>query len=71
MIISAARITALPKLFSDPMPEVYVTLANGEEKFLFEFYPDEINFNSSEFIGLTEQQAHHLKFIKDKSFLQS
>ena len=54
----------------DPMPEVKVQFNNGEEKKLFEFYPDEISFEESEFVGLTEESARRLKFKKDKKFLK-
>jgi hypothetical protein len=55
----------------DPMPEVKVQLSNGEEKILFSFYPDEISFKESEFIGLTEESARRLKFDRDKRYIQS
>jgi hypothetical protein len=55
----------------DPMPEVKVQFNNGDEKTLFEFYPDEISFKESEFIGLTEESARRLKFEKDKRYIQS
>jgi hypothetical protein len=55
----------------DPMPEVKVQFDNGNEKSLFRFYPDEISFNESEFIGLTEESARRLKFEKDKRYIQS
>jgi len=71
MVITSARITAMPKDFFDPMPQVHATLENGKEEFLFEYYPDEISFSASEFVGLTIEQAKHLKFQKDKKFLQS
>lgn len=71
MKIKSARITAMPKSLFDPMPQVWVTMENGEEQFLFEYYPDEISFTSNEFVGLTIEEAHHLKFKKDKDFLQS
>jgi hypothetical protein len=44
---------------------------DGSEKTLFEFYPDELSFTESEFIGLTEDQAHELKMEKDIQYLQS
>ncbi len=66
--ITAARITEQPKSFFDPMPKVFVTI-NGEEEFLFEYYPDEISFRESEFVGLTRPEAIHLKFKKDRDFL--
>ena len=55
----------------DPMPQVNVKFNNGFEKTLFEFYPDEISFKESEFIGLTEESARRLKFEKDKRYIQS
>jgi len=69
--IIKARITAMPKSMFDPMPEVKVELDNGEKKTLFSYYPDEISFVASEFVGLTEAEGHRLKFNKDKSYLQS
>ena len=71
MKITSARITAMPQSFFDPMPQVHVTLENGKEEFLFEYYPDEISFSASEFVGLTIEESRHLKFVKDKKFLQS
>jgi hypothetical protein len=71
MKIISARITAMPKSLFDPMPQVYVTLEDGTEQFLYEYYPDEISFSPSEFVGLTIDEAKHLKFIKDRNYLQS
>jgi hypothetical protein len=71
MKIISCTITAQPKSFFDPMPKVIVTLEDGTTKELFEYYPDEISFTESEFIGLTEDEARHLKFVKDKRYLQS
>jgi hypothetical protein len=61
----------IPEGMFDPMPKVNVRLSNGEERTLFKFFPDEISFNESEFIGLTEESAYRLKFEKDKKFIQS
>jgi len=61
----------MPEGMSDPMPKVKVQFDNGEEKTLFEFYPDEISFSENEFIGLTEESAHRLRFEKDKKYIQS
>jgi len=70
--IVESRITQMPTSLFDPMPQVFVKLDGEEsEQLLFEFYPDEISFNSKEFIGLTLSEARHLKFKKDKDFLQS
>lgn len=71
MKITSARITPMPKSLFDPMPEVFVTLENGEEVALFSYYPDEISFTPNEFVGLTIEEARHLKFKKDKAYLTS
>ena len=71
MRITSARITAMPKSLFDPMPQVHITLEDGKEQFLFDYYPDEISFTPSEFVGLTIEEARHLKFKKDKQYLQS
>lgn len=71
MKIISARITKMPKDFFDPMPQVFVTTKDGEEHYLYEYYPDEISFRSNEFIGLSLSDAKNLKFIKDKQYLQS
>lgn len=72
MTITKARITAMPKDFCDPMPKVMVVLeGETEEQELFEYYPDEISFNSDEFIGLTLDEARSLKGKKDRDYLRS
>jgi len=70
--IISARITEMPKSFFDAMPKVMVVY-EGEvnESPLYEYYPDEISFTPDEFIGLTQAEAIHLKFKKDKKYLQS
>lgn len=73
--ITAARITELPKTFSDPIPKVFVKFSNNteetEEVELFDYFPDEISFTTDEFIGLTRGQALELKECKDRAYLQS
>jgi hypothetical protein len=61
----------MEQVMFDPMPKVKVQFNDGVEKTLFEFYPDEISFEESEFIGLTEESARRLKFEKDKRYIQS
>lgn len=69
--ITKARITELPRIISDPLPEVWITLLDGTEKMLFTYYPDEISFLESDFVGLTEDEARLLKFGRDRAYLQS
>ena len=74
--IIKARITAMPRPMTlegmfDPMPQVYVTTDDNVEQFLFEYYPDEISFTDSEFVGLTIDQARDLKRKKDVNYLKS
>ena len=75
MKITSAIITAMPRPMPlgmfDPMPEVVATFEDGSSKTLFSYYPDEISFRASEFLGLTEPEAMALRHRKDVSFLQS
>lgn len=71
MKIVKAHITKMPRSYFDPMPRIYVELEDGSTELLFEYYPDEISFTEKEFIGLTVEEARHLKFKKDKDYLQS
>lgn len=69
--IVRARITSFPKQLGDPLPEVWVILADGTEKLLFTYYPDEIGFTESDLVGLTEDEARTLKFGRDRSYLRA
>jgi hypothetical protein len=69
--IVSATISAMPKSLFDPMPRVTATFEDGTEKFLFSYYPDELSFRPSEFVGLTYDQARNKKFVKDRAYLQS
>lgn len=50
---------------------VEVILEGGaeEKEELFTYYPDELSFNPSEFIGLTLEEAAELKLKKDLKYL--
>ena len=69
--IVAATIGPMPFGILDPMPTVTVTFEDGQVKELFWFYPDELSFTESEFIGLTEEEAKALRFQKDIAYLRS
>ena len=75
MRITSATITPMPRPMPegmfDPMPEVIATFGDGSSKSLFAFYPDEVSFRVSEFVGLTEEGAHSLFQQRDRSYLRS
>jgi hypothetical protein len=75
MKITSAFITPMPRPMPDgmfdPMPEVVVTIEDGSTKTLFSFFPDEVSFRESDFIGLTEEEAHSLFQQKDTTYLRS
>ena len=75
MKIKSATITPMPRPMPegmfDPMPAVIATFEDDSTKRLFSFYPDEILVHPSEFIGLTEQEAHSLHQRKDTTYLRS
>lgn len=60
-----------PKGLFDPMPKVAVVYDDGTAEELFGFYPDELSFSETEFVGLTRQQAFDLRQRKDVAFLRS
>jgi len=62
---------SMPKGMFDPMPEVVATFEDGSQKTLFAFFPDEVSFQASELIGLTEEEAHTLYQEKDTAYLRS
>jgi hypothetical protein len=75
MKIKSVNITPMPRPMPegmfDPMPEVIATFEDGSTKNLFSFYPDEVSFTPSDFIGLTEEEAHTLFQRKDTAYLRS
>jgi len=75
MKIANVTITPMPRPMPegmfDPMPEVIATFEDGSTKSLFSFYPDELSFRPSEFVGLTEEEAHSLFQQKDSAYLRS
>lgn len=61
----------MPRSIFDPMPQIYATTYDGQEHFLFEYYPDELSFTPAEFKGLTVAEARALKVKKDLDYLAS
>lgn len=71
MKVVSARITEQPRSLFDEMPRVFVTTEDGVEHFLYMYYPDEISFTESEFIGLTIDECRSLFGKKDRAYLKS
>ena len=69
--IVAAKIGHRGGHLSKKLPEVMAKFEDGTSKVLFNFFADEISFMEEELVGLTEQQAHDLKFQKDRDYLRS
>jgi hypothetical protein len=69
--ILRCEITRCPREIDEPLPEVRVMLSDGSQQSLFRFYPDEINFEPSEFIGLTLDEARALYGTRDRAYLKS
>ena len=67
MKITNVTITPMPRPIPqgmfDPMPEVIATFEDGSIKTLFAFYPDEVSFRASEFVGLTEEDIIELPVL--------
>ncbi len=71
MKIVKANCGEMPKSMFDNMPVVTVTYEDGTSEELFSYYPDEIQFSPSEFIGLTRGEAMDLRRKKDIAYLRS
>lgn len=70
--VTCCKISPMPGGLFDPLPKVQVRLGDDDAwTEVFEFYPDEISFTASEFVGLTLDEARHLKYTKDLAYLRS
>lgn len=69
--IVSATISPMPAEVWDqiPLPVITATFDDGSVKELFSYFPDEISFLPSEFVGLTDAEARALKSKKDKTYL--
>lgn len=61
----------MPEGMFEPMPKVHAYFDDGTDEVLFQYYPDEISFTESEFIGLTAAEAKALRYRKDVAYLRS
>jgi hypothetical protein len=71
MKILKADCGIMPKSLFDNMPVVTATYEDQSTEKLFSYYPDEISFRASEFIGLTRAEAVELRSRKDIAYLRS
>ena len=70
--ITDCKISPMPGGFGDPLPKVQVRLGDDNEwTEVFDFFPDELSFSASEFLGLTLAEASERKREKDLAYLQS
>jgi hypothetical protein len=60
----------MPAGMFDPMPAVRVDFSDGSSAELFAFYPDEIQFQADEFVGLTREAAMALRHKRDVNYLR-
>jgi hypothetical protein len=60
----------MPAGMFDPMPAVRVDFSDGSRAELFAFYPDEIQFQADEFVGLTREEAMALRHKRDVNYLR-
>ena len=51
--------------------KVFVTYEDGTKELLTSYFPDEISFDESEFVGLTADQALRMKHDRDIAYLRS
>lgn len=51
--------------------KVHATFEDGTSKIVTGYWPDELHFTESEFVGLTEFEAQELKRRKDVAYLRS
>lgn len=67
--IVSVVISPIPMEVWEPLPEIVATFSDGSVRRLFTYFPDEISFLPSEFVGMTEDEARALKAKKDTVYL--
>jgi len=70
-VIQTCDIGKMPTNLSDPMPEITVLLSNGNSDSLGTYYPDELTFHPTDFIGKTMEEAQGIKRQRDVDYLRS
>lgn len=68
---TAKKIKAVTQRIMHGDCSVNATFEDGETVYLFSYYIDELSFDDSEFIGLTQKEAMALRHKKDVAYLQS
>ena len=67
-VIGDRKISDVRIVNTDLDAKVYATYEDGYEEVVFDYYPDEIEFSSTEIIGLTVDQANELKDEKQQKY---
>jgi hypothetical protein len=68
---TAKKIKAVTQRIMHGDCSVNATFEDGKTVYLFSYYIDELSFEDSEFIGLTQKEAMALRHKKDVAYLQS
>lgn len=65
-------VTFVPAAWDVPSPvDVVATLTDGNTVTLFRYFPDELSFTASDFVGRSIDEARALRHRRDVDWLQS
>ena len=65
-------VTFVPATWDVPGPvDVVATLSDGNTVTLFRYFPDELRFTPSDFVGRSVEEARALRHRRDVDWLQS
>lgn len=73
LTITKSEPVVVSVLFEDNSGQTSISavMSNGDEEKLFSYYPDELSFSSSEFIGKTAQESRQIFSAKDIAYIQA
>ena len=66
-LIISAVVGPMPVKITDPLPKVAVKYDDGTEEVLFDFFPDEVQYSESDFVGKTREQAFDVSWGRIRS----
>ena len=69
-VVTIDSVTLVPAAWDIPGPvDVVAALTDGTNVTLFRYFPDEISFTSSDFVGRTVEEARALRHKRDVDWL--